>query len=322
MRRRTLGASLAAGLLLTALSAACATGALRTERAHWRKGWCYQDEGIALVVSFTGRPKDTWPAGNRLGFEIRCAYGPGITTVNTGGYVQFSGILDAVGIPSTVDSGGLVLPWGMAGGTTAFWSSIRGWGSGLPDTAGKSNVNVFAYMILASGGGQPPSTLPVVPQYLKRGSGGGGPNMNPTPGAPSGNKAPTPDKVTPPATPLGGGENGGTGGGDGATTSTATASPSPSASPTDGEASAAAPSPGETPSAAPTPSADGSDDHVFAAEGLAAPIEAADRITGGSAWLWILVGTGVALVYAAVTWLWWRLRRAGRPAMGGTPAPR
>lgn len=335
MRRRT-PASLVAGLLLAALSVLSTPVAHAADDVHWRKGWCYEDEGMALVVSFNGRPKETWPAGNHQGFEVRCAYGPGITKVSTGGYVQFSGILDAVGIPYVVNSGGLVLPWGMDGGTNAFWASIKGWGTGLPDTAGKSNVNVFAQMILIPGSGQPASTLPVVPQYLKRGSGGGGPNMNPTPGAPAGgNKAPKPDKIpgrTPsPSTSPGGSQGGGTSGGTGGvgqptSATTVTTSPSPTSGASAGDPSAA-PSPGETPSAGATPSGGvtsnpgDSDDHVFAAEGAAAPIQAADRVTGGAAWIWILVGTGVVLVYGAVSWIWWRSRKAARLATGGTLAP-
>lgn len=281
-------------LFVVLFSWTAVTPAQAEDDIHWRQGWCYEDEGMAVVISFYNLPKEQWPAGNHLGYDVRCMYGAGIdgakiknVALAPHDYPQY------MGVPFAIDGGGLRQYWGIGGGFLGFGGSIKGWGTTL---AGTSNVNRFYELYHA--GSQ--STTVVVPQFRKRGSGGGsgGPNLNPTPQNPSNTGTPKADQLTKP----------GTAGSTSSSGSKASNKTNDGASTPDEEDPTSEDAESDDDGSALTAGPD-DQNRVFADEAAGEVIVAAQPIVGGPVWIWPVAGVLFLAVWSAVAWYWFRMRR-------------
>lgn len=107
--KRTLTAVLAGAVVLgsTLLAPVQATAAGPT----WEDGWCYADEGVAVVVDFSSAPEAQWPAYAQggEGWEVRCITPAIELTRAVTGTDERRGALSAAGFTYRTDASGLIV---------------------------------------------------------------------------------------------------------------------------------------------------------------------------------------------------------------------
>lgn len=264
-----------------------------------RAGFCVEGEGLAVVLYFRAAPRDRWPQGNSVGYEVRCLSGPSLSTLNLSAGSDGTQYSSVPGLANmSKGSFDLTMEFSATGGTIRDgWSIQRNtpWPSG-------ENVDKFVGFTYSPEGRAEPV---LQPRFARPGADSGS-GQTPTPGDPStgggGGGGGTPDRV-------GGGTPDRVGDPDRAGDDDESGDPEdPDARAPGGEARAEGGE--ETPEATEAPESNSGSDEAVA--GTSQEVESTDSLTGGPTWLWVAVIALVVLVYLAVTWLVLRARKAAR----------